>query len=137
VLLSIGGDKKVKFLPEIKRLSQEGWEIYTTTGTHQYLKDLGIETKLTYKISESEMPNVETIIANHYVDLIINIPRRPQHVSDDNVSDGFKIRRLAVDHHIPLITNLQIAELTLRSLAELYDAPLQVKSWREFMETRT
>ncbi len=136
ILLSIGGDKKVKLMPEIKRLHEQGWEIYTTTGTHQYLSDLGIETKLTHKISESEAPNVETVIADHCVDLIINIPRRQQHVSDDNVSDGFKIRRLAVDHHIPLITNLQIAELTLRSLAELHDAPIHVKSWREFMETR-
>ncbi|WP_116964537.1 carbamoyl-phosphate synthase (glutamine-hydrolyzing) large subunit [Fastidiosibacter lacustris] len=136
VLLSIGGDKKVKLLPEIKRLYELGWEIYTTTGTSQYLKEFGIETKLAYKISESEAPNVENIIADRCVDLIINIPRREQHVSDDNLSDGFKIRRLAVDHHIPLITNLQIAELTLRSLAELHDAPIHVKSWREFMETR-
>ncbi|WP_440616213.1 carbamoyl-phosphate synthase (glutamine-hydrolyzing) large subunit [Cysteiniphilum sp. 6C5] len=136
ILLSIGGDKKVKLMPEIKRLHEQGWEIYTTTGTHQYLSDLGIETTLTHKISESEAPNVETVIADHCVDLIINIPRRQQHVSDDNLSDGFKIRRLAIDHHIPLITNLQIAELTLRSLAELHDAPIHVKSWREFMETR-
>ena len=85
------------------------------------------------KISEHKTPNVEAVINEHKVDLIVNIPRRDQHMSDDNVSDGFKIRRLAVDHHIPLITNLQIAELTLRALAEIYDAPTQVKSWREFM----
>ena len=89
-----------------------------------------------FKISENETPNVESVISEHMVDLIINIPRRQQHVNDENVSDGFKIRRLAVDHYIPLITNLQIAELTLRSLAELHDAPTQVKSWREFMELR-
>ena len=136
ILLSIGGDKKVKLLPEIKRLHEENWEIYTTTRTHQYLKDIGIKTSLTYKISESEAPNVETLITNQSIDLIINIPRRQQYVSDDNVSDGFKIRRLAIDHHIPLITNLQIAELMLRSLAELHDTPINVRSWRECMETR-
>ena len=133
ILLSIGGDKKVKLLPEITQLSKLGWEIYTTTGTHQYLENLGLDTQAVHKISEHKTPNVEAIITEHKVDLIVNIPRRDQHMSDDNVSDGFKIRRLAVDHHIPLITNLQIAELTLRALAEIYDAPIQVQSWREFM----
>lgn len=133
ILLSIGGDKKVKLLPEITQLSKLGWEIYTTTGTHQYLESLGIDTRAVHKISEHKTPNVEAVINEHKVDLIVNIPRRDQHMSDDNVSDGFKIRRLAVDHHIPLITNLQIAELTLRALAEIYDAPTQVQSWREFM----
>ncbi|WP_018298941.1 carbamoyl-phosphate synthase (glutamine-hydrolyzing) large subunit [Fangia hongkongensis] len=136
VFLSIGGDKKSKLLSEIKELSRLGWDIYTTTGTHEYLKALEVETKLVHKISENKDPNVESLISEHQVDLIINIPRRQQHVSDDNLSDGFKIRRLAVDHHIPLITNLQIAELTLRSLAELHGAPVDVRSWREFMELK-
>lgn len=135
VFLSIGGDKKLEVMSEIESLYNNGWEIYTTSGTHQYLKDLGVETTLVYKISEAKALNVETIIADRYVDLIINIPRRHQHVSNDNVSDGFKIRRLAVDHHIPLITNLQIAQLTLRSLIELYDAPVHVQSWRNFIES--
>ncbi|WP_235826813.1 carbamoyl phosphate synthase preATP-grasp domain-containing protein [Facilibium subflavum] len=134
ILLSIGGDKKPKLLPEIKQLAEQGWEIYTTTGTHAYLEDLGIKTIPVYKISENQTPNVEEVISEHQVDLIVNIPRRQQLVSDENISDGFKIRRLAVDHHIPLITNLQIAELTLRSLVQLHDAPVEVRSWREFME---
>ena len=133
ILLSIGDDKKVKLLSEITHLSNSGWKIYTTTGTHQYLKILGIDTLVVHKISQGRTPNVDTIINEHKVDLIINIPKHDQHMSSDNVSDGFKIRRLAVDHHIPLITNLQIAKLTLRALAEIYHMPIQVKSWREFM----
>ncbi|MFZ9035330.1 MAG: carbamoyl-phosphate synthase (glutamine-hydrolyzing) large subunit [Francisellaceae bacterium] len=136
ILLSIGGDKKPKLLPEIRQLVENGWELYTTSGTYQYLKELGIDTICVYKISENQSPDVEDLISEHQIDLIINIPRRSQHINDDNVSDGFKIRRLAVDHHIPLITNLQIAELTLRSLVELHNAPVHVKSWREFMESR-
>ena len=137
VFLSIGGDKKAKLLPEMKALSELGWEIYTTSGTYEYLKSFDIETKRVHKISEHKSPDAEALICEHQVDLIINIPRRTQHISDNNVSDGFKIRRLAVDHHIPLITNLQIAELILRCLAELHDAPVEVKSWREFMELKT
>ena len=133
ILLSIGGDKKVKFLPEITQLSKLGWKIYTTTGTYKYLKSLNIHTQAIYKISEYKTPNVEEIIKEHKIDLIVNIPRHDQHISNDSMSNGFRIRRLAVDHHIPLVTNLKIAELTLKALAEIHDIPIQVKSWREFM----
>lgn len=136
VFLSIGGDKKTKLLPEVKALAEKGWEIYCTSGTRQYLASYGIDSILVNKISDDAEPNSESLITNHQVDLIVNIPRRAQHISEENISDGFRIRRLAIDHHIPLITNLQIAELTLRALAELYDKPVHVKSWREFMEMK-
>ncbi len=136
VFLSIGGDKKSKLLVEIKILSDLGWELFTTEGTQKYLEKNGIASICVHKISEELMPTVESLITNREVDLIINIPRRERHVSEENVSDGFKIRRLAIDHHVPLITNLQIAEIMMQSLAKLHDKPVQVASWREYMELR-
>ena len=60
------------------------------------------------------------MILNHDVDLIINIPRSAANIQDSHITDGFKIRRLAIDHHVPLITNLQIAQLMLQCLARLH-----------------
>ena len=113
--------------PQTKRLK---------TRLYKYLEKNGIASICVHKISEELMPTVESLITNREVDLIINIPRRERHVSEENVSDGFKIRRLAIDHHVPLITNLQIAEIMMQSLAKLHDKPVHVASWREYMELR-
>ena len=136
IFVSIGGDKKIKLLNEVQDLVNTGWTIYCTKGTHEYFKDLNISTRLVNKITECDNHNAESLISNHKIDLIINIPRRPRQINDNHVSDGFKIRRLAIDHHIPLITNLQIAQITLKALHELHDKPVTVRSWNEFMETR-
>ena len=71
------------------------------------------------------------MIANKGVDLIINIPRSEQ--TGGHHTDGYKIRRLAIDHHIPLITNLHIAQLFLQCLTELDPVKIPVKSWQEYV----
>ncbi|MDC0534606.1 carbamoyl-phosphate synthase (glutamine-hydrolyzing) large subunit [Francisellaceae bacterium] len=133
VFLSIGGDLKSKLLPEILSLYKAGWKIFTTQGTHDYLAENGIESERLHKISEKKSPTVESLISAREVDLIINIPRRQQHLSEEHVTDGFSIRRLAIDHHLPLITNLQNAELAMQSLARLHGKDISVSSWKEFM----
>lgn len=134
IFLAIGGDKKPRLLKEIQALVGAGWTLYTTEGTHRYLTEQGIDSKCVYKLSETKEPSVETLIMNREVDLIINIPRRLRHTEESNITDGFKIRRLAVDHHIPLVTNLQNAKLLLQSLVELFDKPVMVKSWDEYLK---
>jgi methylglyoxal synthase len=86
-----------------------------------------------YKASEKIEPNVTTLIANHKIDLIVNIPRG---LGSNHKTDGFIIRRLSIDHHIPLITNLQIAQVLLQCLAELKFDKLPLLSWREFIATK-
>ncbi len=130
LLVSIGGNKKSKLLEELRILEARGWQIYTTPGTHDYLSKQGVATRCLYKASEGYRPNVVDAITEQNIDLIINIPSGV--ASSKAATDGFRIRRLAIDYHIPLITNLQIAQVFLHSLVDL-DSSLPVKPWNQFI----
>lgn len=132
LLLSIGGDKKNKLLSAIQRLDSEGWELYATEGTHDFLVNHGIASRALYKASESLQPNLRHTISAKQVDLIINIPTSNH--NPNVVTDGYTIRRLAIDHNVPLITNLQIAQMFLLCLTEIDMNQVPVKSWREYLE---
>ncbi len=133
ILLSIGQEKKGKLLEPIKKLEDLGWDIYATEGTHDFLSKNGVGSRCLYKASDKIEPNITTAIAQQKVSLIVNIPRGSFGKTN---SDGYKIRRLAIDHHIPLITNLQIASLYLQCLAKFYGKKIPVRSWRDFVEDR-
>lgn len=115
ILVSIGADYKIKLLPALKALEEQGWDLYATEGTHDFLSKRGVGSVSVHKVGEKYEPNVATLIAQKKVDLIINIPK----AGGSALTEGFKIRRLAIDHHIPLITNLQLAAIFLQCLAEL------------------
>ena len=134
ILVSIGGDKKIKLLEPLKSLEEQGWNIYSTEGTHDFLSRHGVGSICVYKASEKIEPNILSAISNKTVDLIINIPRG---TGTNSQTDGFTIRRLSIDHHIPLITNLQIAQMFLQCLSELDPDKIPVKSWKEFIETKS
>lgn len=131
LLVSIGGDLKGKLLSLLRELEERGWELYTTPGTHDFLASEGVASRVLFKASEMEEPNVATAIKDRRIDLIINIPRFGG--KKEAISDGFRIRRLAVDHHIPLITNLQLAETMLNALISLYEKRVPVKAWQEYL----
>jgi carbamoyl-phosphate synthase large subunit len=131
LLVSIGGDKKEKLLEDLRQLQERGWELFTTPGTHDFLAEHGVHSVCLFKLSEEKMPNVVNAILERKVDLIINIPRSP--LSREG-TDGFKIRRLAIDHNIPLITNLQIATTFLQALLEQEVEPLPVKAWSDYLK---
>lgn len=130
LLVSIGDDKKGKLLEVIKQLEEKGWELYATEGTHDFLSRHGVASVCLYKASERIEPNVVSTISNKEVDLIVNIPRG---TAVQTQTDGYKIRRLAIDHHLPLITNLQIAQIFLQCLAEVDPLKIPIKSWREYV----
>jgi hypothetical protein len=132
ILVSIGGLVKIKLLEELRILENRGWEIYATAGTHDYLSKHGIGSIFLYKASDELEPNVASAIAEKEIDLIVNIPRSS---GGKNLTDGFRIRRLAIDHHIPLITNLQIAQLLLKCLAEIDPSRLPIRSWAEYTQS--
>lgn len=134
ILLSIGGDKKIKLLPSFQLLDQQGWEIYATENTHDFLVRNGIGSSFLYKASEGYEPNVTSAIANRHVDLIVSIPRTL--MTSNNTSDGFKIRRLAIDHHIPLITNFHVAQLFLHCLTELNVSEVPIKPWNYYTHNK-
>lgn len=132
--VSIGGDKKVKLLEGLRGLYDQGWTFICTFGTHEYLKEHGIETQCVFKAREDQKkPNTASVIIDHEVDLIINIPRG--NPSSTHVTDGFTVRRLAIDHHIPLVTNVQIAQQALLSLAKFHGQHLAMNSWQELVQT--
>jgi carbamoyl-phosphate synthase large subunit len=133
ILVSIGGDKKIKLLEQLQILESQGWEIYATEGTNDFLCQHGIASRCVYKASEKIEPNVATFIVKHKIDLIVNIPRG---LGTSTKTDGFTIRRLSIDHHIPLITNLQTALVFLQCLAELKWENLPLLSWQEFIATK-
>lgn len=132
ILISIADAHKDKLLPYLKQLDDQGWEFYSTSGTHSFLSRNGVGSYFVHKSSEQQEPNIHSVTAQRKVDLIINLPTASAMNSD---SDGFMIRRTAVDHHIPLITNLQITQIMLQCLIDFKGkAPESILSWQEYMQ---
>ena len=131
ILVSIGESQKAKVLPYLQQLEEQGWELYSTSGTHAFLSKNGVGSYFVYKASEKGEPNVQTLIAQRKIELIINIPSRNRL---DTQTDGYVIRRMAVDHHIPLITNIQIAQIMLQCLIDFKGkTPETILSWQEYI----
>lgn len=132
ILVSIADKQKTKLLSFLKHLDEQGWVFYSTSGTHAFLSRNGVGSYFIYKSSEKREPNIQTLIAQSKIDLIINIP------SADGINthtDGYTIRRMAVDHHIPLITNVQIAQIMLQCLIDLKDKTSgSLLSWQEYIQ---
>ena len=131
IFLSIGGAKfKLDLLIACKKLSNLGLNIYATEHTHQFLKESGIKNLRVYKISEKKNPSVLNLLREKKVDLAINISEGG---SEKGETDGFIIRRSCIDSGIPLITNLQSAELLIASLTSKKIEDLEIKSWDEYV----
>jgi carbamoyl-phosphate synthase large subunit len=131
LLVSIDDAHKLKFLPYLRQLDELGWQIYTTSGTHSFLSKQGVASYFVYKASEKGEPNIRNVIANRKIDIVINIP---SNLAINTHTDGYMIRRMAIDHHIPLITNVQIAQIILQCLIDFKGETLPVRSWREVVE---
>jgi carbamoyl-phosphate synthase large subunit len=132
ILISIHDRFKDKLLAVIRALYAKGWSFIATEGTHDFLVNNGIQSRCVFKVSETIEPNIARAIGERQADLIINLPYDSYSASKDK--DGFAIRRLAIDHHIPLITNFQLVEMLLESLVLHYDdKEVRVKSYNEFL----
>jgi carbamoyl-phosphate synthase large subunit len=130
VLVSLGKEEnKIKLLDSIRLLSDMGYRVAATEHTADFLRENGVTCDKVFKISTEREPSVGTLIADGAVDLIINIPTR---AFERLNSDGFTIRRQAIDLRIPLITNRQLAEAFIAALADLKERPLEAKSWSEY-----
>ncbi|PWU14813.1 MAG: hypothetical protein C5B45_03820 [Chlamydiae bacterium] len=129
MLFSIGVDKKSKLLESIKALAGCGWKIFATQGTHDFLKSHQVKSPCIYMRSQKQQPYLSIFIKKRYFDLIINIPKG---TGANPKTDGFHIRRLSIDHHTPLITNLQNAQVFLSCLVELDLKSLLILPWQCF-----
>ena len=132
VMVSSGASKsKVDLLESTAVLAQKGYNIYATSGTAKFLNENGINaTPVMWPDEDADAENnVMQMIADHRFDLIINIPKN--HTKRE-LTNGYRIRRAAIDHNIPLITNARLASAFIRSFCKVDINSLPVKSWDEF-----
>ena len=129
VLVSLGKEEnKIKLLESIQQLERMKFKIYATENTADFLMVNGVECEKVFKISTKKSPNVSELLENGTVDMIINIPTK---AGREETTDGFIIRRRAIDLRIPLITNRQLAEGFIHALAETKGKGLEAKAWDE------
>ena len=132
VLFSSGATKsKVDLLDASQMLHQKGYNIYATAGTAAFLNSHGITT--TPVFWPDERPNAENnvmkMIAEHKFDLIVNIPKN--HTKRE-LTNGYRIRRGAIDPNIPLITNARLAKAFIEAFCHMNQNEIQIKSWQEY-----
>ncbi|MCD7915970.1 MAG: carbamoyl-phosphate synthase (glutamine-hydrolyzing) large subunit [Tannerellaceae bacterium] len=130
ILVSSGAAKSKVELPESCRLlSRKGYILYGTAGTAQFLNSNGIETvTVSWPDEEGEL-NIMDLFSNHTFDLVVNIPK--DH-SKRELTNGYKIRRAAIDHNIPLITNARLASAFIDAFCTLTEEDIRIKSWQEY-----
>ncbi|MCC8119692.1 MAG: carbamoyl-phosphate synthase (glutamine-hydrolyzing) large subunit [Bacteroidales bacterium] len=131
ILMSTGTPRqKVTMLDAAHKLHNHGYTIYATGGTCQYLNENGIPAVRVYWPSQSDMhPQALDLLHSHQVDMVINIPKNH---STQELSNGYKIRRAAIDFNIPLLTNARLASAFIDAFTTLKPDDIQIKSWDEY-----
>lgn len=130
VLLSTGnGLQKADMLTASQLLAQRGYNIYATKGTSQYLTENGIKNMRVYWPTEEGTPQVIDLLREKKVDMVVNIPRD---LSSREITNGYRVRRTAIDLNIPLLTNARLASSFIHAFATVNVDDLDIKSWDEY-----
>ena len=132
IMLSSGGAKeKASLLDAAQALVKNGYTIYATAGTAKFLNENNVKATAVGWPDEDhkDIPNVMQMIADHKFDLIVNIPKN--HTKRE-LTNGYRIRRGAIDHNIPLFTNARLASAFIEAFCTLSQNQLQIKSWQEY-----
>ena len=131
VLLSTGSAKqKADLLESAHRLHKKGYQLYATAGTHRYLNDNGIPAILVHWPSEADKePQALDLLHRKQIDFVVNIPKN---LTSNELTNGYKIRRAAVDLNVPLITNARLASAYIRAFCDLTVDDIEIKSWDEY-----
>jgi carbamoyl-phosphate synthase large subunit len=131
VLLSVGRMKdKVDLLEATQHLVKMNYKLFATQGTAAFLKENGVKVTELHKVSSKNSPNIQEAFKSGKVDMAIVIPTKYAH---DEMTDGYRIRRMAVDKHVPLITNVQFAKTLVRAIGKYKQEDLKIKSWEEYV----
>jgi carbamoyl-phosphate synthase large subunit len=136
VLVTIGGDDfKLRFAESIWRLKNLGFRLFATKNTHLFLKTKGVRTQLAYKLFEKKSPTVIDLIESHKVSLVINLSEDYNNEDSFNkvITDGYLIRRAAIDNNIPLFTDLNSARFFVNAIDKYKIEDLKIKSWDEYL----
>ena len=130
VLLSTGGAKqKVEMLDAARTLVENGYELYATGGTSKYLADNGIANKLVHWPSDQGQPQALDLLHDHKIDMVVNIPKD---LTTHELTNGYKIRRAAIDLNVPLITNSRLASAFIHAFCTVGLDGIGIKSWSEY-----
>ena len=130
VLISSGGAKgKVQLLEPARELTKKGYDIYATGGTAKFFNDNGVPAIAVGWPDEGSENNVMDLIAQHKFDLIINVPKN--HTKRE-LTNGYRIRRGAIDHNIPLMTNGRLAKAFIEAFCSMSEEDIKMKSWQEY-----
>ena len=129
-LVSSGAAKsKAELLEPCSLLKAKGYNIYGTVGTAKFLNENGIPATTVYWPDENGDLDIMDMFSKHVFELVVNIPK--DH-SKRELTNGYKIRRAAIDHNIPLITNARLASAFISAFCNMSEADIQIKSWQEY-----
>ena len=131
ILLSTGGAKqKVETLDAARQLVKNGYKIYATEGSSKFLTENGVENTLVYWPSEADKhPQALDMLHKHEIDLVVNIPKD---LTVSELSNGYKIRRAAIDLNVPLITNSRLASAFINAFCRVKLEDIDIKPWSEY-----
>ena len=131
ILLSTGGAKqKVEMLDAAKMLIDNGYKLYATAGTSKFLTENGIEnTHVLWPSEEGDEPKALDLLHNHTIDMVVNIPKN---LTSSELSNGYKIRRAAIDLNVPLITNARLASAFIYAFCTTKLEDIGIKAWGEY-----
>ena len=130
ILLSTGDAKqKVGMLEAVKMLRQKGYKLYATGGTSTFLTENGVENIRVYWPSEAGQPQALDLLHRKEIDMVVNIPKN---LTPDELTNGYRIRRAAIDWNIPLITNVRLASAFIHAFCTRSVDDLAILSWSEY-----
>ena len=131
ILLSTGGAKqKVEMLDAARQLVENGYELYATGGTSKFLDENGISNTRVYWPSEAgQTPQALDLLHEHKIDMVVNIPKN---LTVHELTNGYKVRRAAIDLNVPLITNSRLASAFINAFCTLKLDDIDIKSWNEY-----
>lgn len=130
ILLSTGDAKqKVEMLDAARMLVEHGYKIYATGGSSRYLTENGVENTLVYWPSEEGKPQAIEMLHNREIDMVVNVTKN---LTSGELTNGYKIRRAAIDLNIPLITNARLASAFINAFCNVKLEGLAIKSWQEY-----
>ena len=131
ILLSTGGAKqKVAMLDAAKMLLENDYNLYATGGTSKFLTENGIQNTLVlWPSEEGDAPKALDLLHNHTIDMVVNIPKN---LTSSELSNGYKIRRAAIDLNVPLITNARLASAFIYAFCTTKIEDIDIKAWGEY-----
>ena len=131
ILLSTGGPKqKAEMLDAARQLVKSGYKLYATVGSSKFLTENGVENTLVYWPSDADKhPQALDMLHRHEIDLVVNIPKD---LTVSELSNGYKIRRAAIDLNVPLITNSRLASAFINAFCRVKVEDIDIKAWSEY-----